>query len=115
MATIDRTRQALTITGASTDSCELPRLLIDELFAPRRIWVESNGNFQRDSAWMRATFSVPSRSRVFDERPEETLLRSDEVTREALSFSSRPVVIEVSDDQAEQFLRFQRRGAPSPE
>ncbi len=114
MATINRTRQALAITGA-TGSFELPQMLIDELFARRHNRVESNGNFQPGSAWLRATFSASSTSQVSDERAEETVLRSDEVTREAMSSASRPVVIAISDDQAEQFLRFQRRRTPSPE
>jgi hypothetical protein len=40
----------------------------------------------------------------------ETVLRSDEVTREAISFARRPVVIEVTDEQAQQLHQFQGRG-----
>jgi hypothetical protein len=40
----------------------------------------------------------------------ETVFRSDQVTAEAVSLACRPV-IEITDEQAQQFLRFQRRRA----
>ncbi len=76
--------------------------------------------FPKDPDWWRAgdafTSDVFTRPFSNDEATETpvgaTVLGPDEATREAVSFASAPVVIALTDEQAEQFLRFQRRGAP---
>lgn len=85
MATLDWTRQ----------SAAIPRLVIDELF-------DTEGNWQSDEP---ASEDYVTGS--------ETIVHSDELTREAVSMAARPVVIEITDEQAEQFLAFGKRGALS--
>jgi hypothetical protein len=44
---------------------------------------------------------------------EETVLPANQATREAVSLAGRPVVLELTDEQAEQLLEFQgRHSAP---
>jgi hypothetical protein len=70
--------------------------------------------FPKDPDWWHAgdafTSDASIRSFPNDEATEslvgETVLRSDQVTREAISFARRPVVIEVTDEQAQQLRRF---------
>ncbi|MGP0102049.1 MAG: hypothetical protein ACLPUT_10595 [Solirubrobacteraceae bacterium] len=102
MATIDTTQQT---RGKWVADWELPDELIDELI-DRRSGLASD-NFPVGSEWVRLMMS-PYEAETLD---EETVLGPDEVTREAVSFASAPVVIALTDEQAGQFLRFRRRGA----
>jgi hypothetical protein len=73
----------------------------------------------KDPAWWRAgdasageVFTRPFPDDETTESPaSETVLRSDEVSREAISFAQAPVVIQVTDEQAEQLSQFHKRGA----
>ncbi len=104
MAALDTTRRESVTGRAGAYDCELPQLLIDELFDRGR---RASGNVRSGSDWLIALFSG---SGVAAET-EETVLQSDEVAREAISFASQPVVIQVTDEQAEQLLRFHGRGS----
>lgn len=107
MAAIDTTRQ--TAIGAWADDCELPQLLIDELFDPRCGRAgRAEGNFPAGWEWVRAMM----RGSEAEATPtEEIILGTDELTREGVSSARAPVVITVTDEQAEQLVRFRRRGA----
>ncbi len=111
MATIEKTWQPL-IEGTPSGECELPQILIDELFAGGRGWAaKSSRNVRPSSEWVRVSFAPG----VLDAAAEETVFHSDEVTREAISSASRPVVIEITDAQAEQLKQFRGGGTGQAE
>lgn len=82
--------------GSHTIDTELPKLFADEMFDPRDMGIVAglNGVRLNWNLWL---------------APEETVLRPDEVTREAVSFSAHPVVLAITDEQAAELKRFNDR------
>ncbi len=96
MATMDRT-----VYGLAIDDRELPQFVIDELLDHgHKRGAESNRAFSGLIA------DEPLGGEKNEPATEDTVLRSDEVTREAVSFARGPVVIKVTDEEAQQLLRF---------
>jgi hypothetical protein len=121
METVDQSILALDVQDYER---ELPQVLIEELFdhareravESNRNWPSADCNFRPASAWARTVFyELASDEQAEDEEaaptPEETVLDADEVTREAISFASGPVVIEVTHEQAAELRQFHGRGA----
>lgn len=79
--------------GGPTIDTELPKLFAEEMFDPRDMGIVAglNGVRLNWNLWL---------------APEETVLRSDEVTREAVSFSAHPVVLAITDEQAVELRQF---------
>jgi hypothetical protein len=85
---------------------ELPDVLADEVQDPWKMGVGITNGVRPSRVPPFHTWLAPE-THVED----GTVLRSAKVTREAISFSARPVVIEIPDDQAAQLKRLHDRGS----